>query len=60
MNANGDVITYTVKWKRVSCTQNHSIALDTSGNIWTCGNNTQGELGLGNTGGYRSYFQKNN
>lgn len=34
-------------FKYVSCGNYHTLALDVDGNIWSCGDNKQGQLGLG-------------
>lgn len=32
----------------VACGYNYTVAIDDKGDIWSCGNNTQSQLGLGN------------
>ena len=39
-------------WKQVAAGQFHSIALKTTGSVWTWGSNVSGELGTGTFGGY--------
>ena len=41
-NINNDV-------KQIACGQNHTVILKTDGNVYACGYNSNGQLGLGNT-----------
>ena len=42
-------ITSKNKFNKISCGDNFSVALDTEGKLWSWGNNTLGQLGIGNT-----------
>ena len=48
-NINNDV-------KQIACGRNHTFIIKNDGSVWACGNNSYGELGLGNTGTNETRF----
>ena len=46
--------------KSVSCSRSHSLFLDVTGNVWSCGNNESGQLGIEITGGSRTPLKLDN
>jgi alpha-tubulin suppressor-like RCC1 family protein len=42
-------------WLQVAAGGNHTIALTTNGTVWSCGLNSYGQLGLGDTNFYSNY-----
>ena len=49
-NINNDV-------KQIACSGNHTIILKNDGNVWACGWNSAGQLGLGNTTNRNTFTQ---
>jgi alpha-tubulin suppressor-like RCC1 family protein len=43
-------------WSSVAAGRFHTAALDSNGNLWTCGDNYYGQLGTGTSGGSSSAF----
>jgi hypothetical protein len=43
------------RFTKVACGDNHTVLLDTSGKVWTTGDNSSGQLGLGDTTQYTTF-----
>jgi len=54
------IVSTTINAQKIVGGLAHSIALNTSGNIWGCGLNSYGELGMGNTNLLSSFTQNAN
>ncbi|MCM1441807.1 MAG: hypothetical protein NC131_21740, partial [Roseburia sp.] len=60
LSSDGETKRYTAKpvFVDVSAGMDHSLLVDSEGNVWAAGNNDRGQLGLGYVGGSQRHFLK--